>query len=151
MFLLFIVRALGSGLLLLAPVREWFKYLLNGLNHLFQDFSQENLNENKSECKLHLYSLSPRVFFSFFPSQISLPFPQVTPQRGTTVHLFQFKSAFKYLLNELTSFDIELFSHYLSFLCHFVVQVFVERAVSNILSAFSSHILFCHLIIQVFV
>ena len=86
--------------------------------------------------------LSPRVFFSFFLSQIPILFLLITPQRGATAHLFQFKPAFKYLLNELTSFDIELSTHYLSFFCHFVVQVFVERAVSNILSAFPSHILF---------
>lgn len=42
---------------------------------------------------------SPRLFFlpSFLKFHSSLPSP--TPQRGPTVHLFQFKSAFKYLLN----------------------------------------------------
>lgn len=74
--------------------------MLNGLNHLFQDFSQENLNEKKSECKpLHIHPLSHRVFFSFFLSQILLSFSLPTPQRGATAHLFLFESAFKYLLN----------------------------------------------------
>lgn len=86
-----------SRLLLLAPVREWFnKYL----NQMFQDFSQENLNEKKEWMQASTYSpLSPCVFFlsSFLKFHSSLPSP--TPQRGTTVHLFQFKSAFKYLLN----------------------------------------------------
>lgn len=92
--------------------------------------------KKKSECKpLHIQPWVPASFSSPFLSQISLSFPLATPQRGTTVHLFLFESAFKYLLNELTSFNIELFTHYLSFFCHFVVQVFVERAVSNILSA----------------
>lgn len=65
--------------------------------------------------------LSHRVFFSFFLSQIPLPLPLITPQRGATAHLFLFESAFKYLLNKLTSFDIELFIHYLSF---FVISLF---------------------------
>lgn len=77
--------------------------------------------KKKSECKhLHIQPWVPASFSSPFLSQISPSFPLTTPQRGATVHIFQFKSAFKYLLNELTSFwssfDIELFIHYLSFL-----------------------------------
>ena len=95
-----------SRLLLLAPVREWFnKYL----NHMFQDFSQENLNEKKSECKhLHIHPWVPAFFFLSSFLKFHSPLPSPTPQRGTTVHLFQFKSAFKYLLNS----EIENFSNF---------------------------------------
>lgn len=87
---------------------------------------------------------SPRLFF-FLPYSNSPPFPLTTPQRGATVHLFQFKSAFKYLLNELTSFwssfDIELFIHYLSF---FVISLFsiCWIAKSRIFLTSTSHIVF---------
>lgn len=69
-------------------------------------FLARKLEQKKERMQVQASTYSPlshRGFFSFFLSQISLPLHPITPQRGATAHLFQFKSAlstFKYLLNE---------------------------------------------------
>lgn len=63
--------------------------------------------------------LSPRVFFSFFLSQILLSFSLTTPQRGATAHPFSFKSALKYLLNSfLSNFSSKIYHPF------FIIQSF---------------------------
>lgn len=96
--------------------------------------------------------LSPRVFFLSSFLRPNSPFLSPHINAGRRLTFFQFKSAFKYLLNELTSFwssfDIELFIHYLSFfvislfkylLIHFLNKKFNEISAPNAREKFQNN------------